>query len=364
MPPTQRPEAQSRLCHRDRAGPSGAAAENRPAHRALRVPSGVCSFIFIKVFCVLSCFSLKTRHQAGGARTSAPGGADAVAVTSKPSSHVPATKAKWWPQTPAVCGVSAQPGRSTADARSLIRPHPGRRGGLEPEQLPAWPLRQREPKLGLGGGVLETVNKDAIMGLQAGASTAAHAGSEARGSEGGTMAGGRDEGPGGGAREAGTGEGASAAGRAAGPGRVSLLPEGGAPEVRGPTLSRAPRCGPGSRWAARAALRGASYLCCPCLCRPPSCCGAVAGERPVAKLGHGVLTPSSSAASRPWRMGGSESRGKETLGRESGEGTLRARAPPAPARTLWRSEARICARDPFSRVGGFSLFCPVPSPEP
>lgn len=176
--------------------------------------------------------------------------------------------------------------------------------------------------------------------------------------------GGRDEGPGGGAREAGTGEGASAAGRAAGPGRVSLLPEGGAPEVRGPTLSRAPRCGPGSRWAARAALRGASYLCRPCLCRPPSCCGAVAGERPVAKLGHGVLTPSSSAASRPWRMGGSESRGKETLGRESGEGTLRARAPPAPARTLWRSEARICARDPFSRVGGFSLFCPVPSPEP
>lgn len=176
--------------------------------------------------------------------------------------------------------------------------------------------------------------------------------------------GGRDEGPGGGAREAGTGEGASAAGRAAGPGRVSLLPEGGAPEVRGPTLSRAPRCGPGSRWAARAALRGASYLCCPCLCRPPSCCGAVAGERPVAKLGHGVLTPSSSAASRPWRMGGSESRGKETLGRESGEGTLRARAPPAPARTLGRSEARIRARDPFSRVGGFSLFCPVPSPEP
>lgn len=243
MPPTQRPEAQSRLCHRDRAGPSGAAAENRPAHRALRVPSGVCSFIFIKVFCVLSCFSLKTRHQAGGARTSAPGGADAVAVTSKPS-HVPATKAKWWPQTPAVCGVSAQPGRSTADARSLIRPHPGRRGGVEPEQLPAWPL------------------------------------------------------------------------------------------------------------------------CCPCLCRPPSCCGAVAGERPVAKLGHGVLTPSSSAASRPWRMGGSESRGKETLGRGSGEGTLRARAPPAPARTLWRSEARIRARDPFSRVGGFSLFCPVPSPEP
>ncbi|XP_059731675.1 uncharacterized protein [Bos taurus] len=190
MPPTQRPEAQSRPCHRDRAGPSGAAAENRPAHRALRVPSGVCSFIFIKVFCVLSCFSLKTRQQAGGARTSAPGGADAVAVTSKPSSHVPATKAKWWPQTPAVCGVSAQPGRSTADARSLIRPHPGRRGGLEPEQLPAWPLRQREPKLGLGGGVLETVNKDAIMGLQAGASTAARAGSEARGSEGGTMAGG------------------------------------------------------------------------------------------------------------------------------------------------------------------------------
>ncbi|XP_061238439.1 uncharacterized protein LOC133227675 isoform X2 [Bos javanicus] len=231
MPPTQRPEAQSRLCHPDRAGPSGAAAENRPAHRALRVPSGVCSFIFIKVFCVLSCFSLKTRHQAGGARTSAPGGADAVTVTSKPSSHVPATKAKWWPQTPAVCGVSAQPGRSRADARSLIRPHPGRRGGLEPEQLPAWPLRQREPKLGLGGGVLETVNKDAIMGLQAGASTAARAGSEARGSEGGTMAGGRDEGPGGGAREAGTGEGASAAGRAAGPGRVSLLPEGGAPEL-------------------------------------------------------------------------------------------------------------------------------------
>lgn len=186
------------------------------------------------------------------------------------------------------------------------------------------------------------------MGLQAGASTAARAGSEARGSEGGTMAAGRDEGPGGGAREAGTGEGASAAGRAAGPGRVSLLPEGGAPEVRGPTLPRAPRCGPGSRWAARVALRGASYLCCPCLCRPPSCCGAVAGERPVAKLGHGVLTPSSSAASRPWRMGGSESRGKETLGRGSGEGTLRARAPPAPARTLWRSEARSVPATPLA----------------
>ena len=86
-----------------------------------------------------------------------------------------------------------------------------------------------------------------------------------------------------------------------------------------------------------------------CLCRPPSCCGAVAGERPVAKLGHGVLTPSSPAASRPWGMGGSESRGKETSGRGAGEGTLRARAPPAPARTLWRSEARIRARDPFSR---------------
>lgn len=58
-PPTRRPEAQSCLCRRDRAGPS-AAAETWPAHRALRVPSGVCSFIFIKGFCVLSCFSLNT----------------------------------------------------------------------------------------------------------------------------------------------------------------------------------------------------------------------------------------------------------------------------------------------------------------
>lgn len=72
--------------------------------------------------------------------------------------------------------------------------------------------------------------------------------------------GGRDEGPGGGAREAGTGEGASAAGRAAGPGRVSLLPEGGAPEVRGPTLSRAPGAARGR--GGRRGLRFAVPLTC------------------------------------------------------------------------------------------------------
>lgn len=49
--------------------------------------------------------------------------------------------------------------------KGRIGPHAGPPRGPQPEKLPAWRLRQPEPDRGLGGGVPETVNKDAIMAL-------------------------------------------------------------------------------------------------------------------------------------------------------------------------------------------------------
>ena len=207
------------------------------------------------------------------------------------------------------------------------------------------------------------------MGLQAGASAATRAGSEARGCEGGTTGvGRRDEDRGGGAREQEPGRGPPRQGGRRGlPGsafslRVGIQRQGVPLCPEPPGTNR-----PGSRRAARAALRSASYLC--CLCRPPSCCGAVTGERPVAKLGGGVLTPSSPAASRLWRMGGSEPRGRRPWGGGGGKERPERACPPlqpepcgarkpasAPATLLAASVASACSAQHRALNPDFSSY--------
>lgn len=123
--------------------------------------------------------------------------------------------------------VWAGRGFSAAGEEHGRRPQPravlatqARRAGPEPEQLPAWRLRQREPKLlGLGGGVLDTVNKDAIMG-----SPARRLGRNPRWKRGSGLRG-RDDGGGGGmrAREAGRGGRNGGGGLRCGAGGVAWL---------------------------------------------------------------------------------------------------------------------------------------------
>lgn len=197
----------------------------RPGRRAglPPVPAGVGSFLFIKS--VLGCL-FKTSHHAGGAP--ALGSlCDGAAVTSRPSSHIPAMEAKWWPRPPSrPGGVSARPGRRPPDSGGRVRPHPGRPRGPRPERLPAWRLRPREPRRGPGGGVPETVNKDAIMARPPPEEPRPQPAQEAR------------LGLGGGARRRGAGGRSGGAGKPAGAGEGASPPLPGARQAAAESASR------------------------------------------------------------------------------------------------------------------------------
>lgn len=70
MPPTRRPEAQSRLCRRDRAGPSGGAAETglRTELYASPLEFALSSLLKFFVFCLVFRIRQDTRRVARALR--------------------------------------------------------------------------------------------------------------------------------------------------------------------------------------------------------------------------------------------------------------------------------------------------------